>query len=146
MKFSWGHGVIVFLVLFFTWMVSFVMFSLKQNNDLVTKDYYKQGAEFSNHMEIQKRSYSLKDSVLIKNQEGHVLFAFAEVCPELKGEKQIYFYRASDKKDDLKLDVPAGDAQFLVDKSQLKHGRYNVTVSWEYNQEPYEVTKDFFVR
>lgn len=146
MKFNWGHGILIFFVIFFVWIISFVVFSLGENNDLVTKDYYRQGAEYSLKMEIDKRSAVFKDSISIQNESNGVQVVFAGSLVEDGAEKQIYFYRASDKKYDVTLLVPRGQDRIFIDSDKLIKGRYNVSVSWAVDAEKYMVSKDFIVR
>ena len=146
MKFNWGHGILIFFVIFFAWIISFVVFSLGQNNDLVTKDYYRQGAEFTLKMETDKRSAVYKDSISIRNGNNGVQVLFAGSLAAECAEKQIYFYRASDKKHDVTLLVPTGQDEIFIDGDKLIKGRYNVSVSWAKDADKYMVSMDFVVR
>ena len=146
MKLNWGHGILIFFVIFFAWIISFVIFSLGENNDLVTKDYYRQGAEYSLKMEIDKRSAVYKDSVSIQSVNNGVQVLFAASMAADLAEKQIYFYRASDKKYDVTLFVPTGQNGVIIDGNKLIKGRYNVSISWEIDAQKYMVSKDFVVR
>ncbi|WP_430931979.1 FixH family protein [Saccharicrinis sp. 156] len=146
MKFNWGHGIIVFFVIFFTWIISFVIFTLGENNDLVTKDYYRQGAEYSLTMDINKRSAIYRDSISIVNVEDGVVIELASSVANLPKGKDVYFYRPSGKKDDVKLWLDQGKKELFVPNSKLIKGRYNVSVSWNESDNKYKVSKDFVVR
>ena len=146
MKFTWGHGIIFFFIIFFTWIIGFVIFTLGRNNDLVTEDYYKQGAEYSTHMAIDKRSKIYKDSISISNTESDVQISFSSSLAHNNTEKEIYFYRPSNKKDDLKILSKAKQNIALVNKEQLNAGRYKVSFSWKMNGKQYRITKDFEVK
>lgn len=146
MKFTWGHGIIVFFITFLTWIISFVIFSFGENNDLVTKDYYKQGADYSTHMAIDSRSRPYKDSISIKNLEDMVIVAFSSSLLSNTSDKEIYFYRPSNKEDDLKLLATPNNKVSKVSKNQLKKGRYKVSFSWKMNGEKYKIVKDFTVK
>ncbi len=146
MKLNWGHGILIFFVVFFVWIISFVIFSLGENNDLVTKDYYRQGAEYSLKMETDKRSAVYKDSVSIKNGPLGVQVQLATSVATKGSEKKIYFYRPSDKKDDVTLIVPSGQEVVFIAANKLIKGRYNVFISWEIDAQKFIVSKDFVVR
>ena len=51
MKINWGTAIVLFLAVFFCLMAVFVTFALRQNNDLVTDDYYEKGANYSQTIE-----------------------------------------------------------------------------------------------
>ncbi len=146
MKFTWGHGIIVFFVIFFTWIISFVIFTLSQNNDLVAKNYYKQGAEYSKKMEIDKRSAIFKDSISIVNTAQGVAVNFAPSLTNLPTEKEVYFYRPSSEKDDIRINVPTGEKSLLLSNNKVIKGRYNVSISWVQKNNKFIVSKDFIVR
>lgn len=146
MKFNWGHSIIVFFVIFFIWIFSFIIFSLKQNNDLVTKDYYKQGAEYSKQFEINKRSAKYNDSVSINNLNNDILVHLTSQIEKYGFNKELLFYRPSDKRNDLKLIINENSDSILVSKTKLVPGRYLVKFSWEMNKDRYEIIKEFKVK
>lgn len=146
MKFTWGHGIIIFFIIFFTWIISFVVFTFSENNDLVTKDYYKQGAEYSKQIDINKRSAVFKDSVAIKNVNDAVQILLPSSIASLKTEKEVYFYRPSAEKDDKRLTIKQGEGALTIPKSELVLGRYIVSVSWFKDNQKYSISKDFRVR
>lgn len=146
MKFTWGHGILVFFAIFFTWIISFVVFSLGENNDLVTKDYYRQGAEYSVRMEIDKRSSVYKDSIAIENDANGVRLHLETSLAKNGMEKQIYFYRPSNKKDDLSLLMAEGQETAFIKSEILLKGRYKVQISWGVDEGKHIVSKDFMVQ
>ncbi|GAF01706.1 FixH family protein [Saccharicrinis fermentans] len=146
MKFNWGHGIIVFFVIFFTWIISFVIFTLGENNDLVTKDYYRQGAEYGLTMKINKRSVIYQDSVSVVNVDDGALVILAASVANLPYDKTVYFYRPSGKEDDVTLLLAQGERELMVPDGDLKKGRYQVSISWVGDGKKYKVSKDFVVR
>lgn len=146
MKFNWGHGILVFFVIFFAWIISFVVFSLGENNDLVTTDYYRLGAEYSLKMEMDKRSAVYKDSISIENGINGLQVHLAPSLAEDGYIKKIFFYRPSDKRDDITLLIPSGQQVVFIAADKLLKGRYQVYVSWGEGDHKYMVSKDFVVR
>ena len=47
MRLNWGKSLILFFVIFFAWVLYFVLFAIRQNDDLVSDDYYQKGAKYS---------------------------------------------------------------------------------------------------
>jgi len=146
MKFTWGHGIIVFFAIFLAWIISFVIFTLGQNHDLVAKDYYRQGAEYSKHMEVHQRSMALKDSIEIVNTSQGVAISFAPSLLTNTSEKDIFFYRPADKQDDIKLKIDATQPSVIVPNDMLKKGRYKISVWWKTDNVSYKIEKDFNVK
>jgi len=146
MKFNWGHGIIVFFVIFFTWIISFVIFTLGENNDLVTKDYYRQGAEYGLVMKINKRSAVYRDSVSVVNMNDGAKVVLAASVAKISSDKIVYFYRPSSEEDDVTLMLKQGKRELMVPEEKLKAGRYQVSVSWVSEGNKYKVSKDFVRR
>jgi len=78
MRLNWGTAIILFFVLFFTLMIGFVVSSFRQNNDLVTPDYYDKGADYTHQMEINNRSAIYTDSITITLSNKSVIARFAK--------------------------------------------------------------------
>ena len=55
MKFNWGTGILVFLILFLSASAVFIFFAMRQDVNLVHEDYYEQGVDYSAQMDIGPR-------------------------------------------------------------------------------------------
>lgn len=146
MKLHWGNAIFIFFVIFLSLCAVFIVFSLRQNNDLVTKDYYQKGANYSQQIQINKRSAIYQDSIEIKNLDGFLRFDLAPAIVESADSLFIYFFRPSDKSEDLRLNFVINNLPIEVNQGALIHGRYKVQVSWKMNDELYEITKPVDVR
>ncbi len=49
MKFHWGTGILIFLILFLLAAGFFIAFAMRQERDLVHEDYYERGVDHSDH-------------------------------------------------------------------------------------------------
>lgn len=130
MKINWGSALIIFFILFFIWVFSFVFFALRQHVDLVSEDYYQKGAKYSDQIGINERSVTYQDSILINQTATHVQVALAKTLALSADSVQVYFFRSSDKEKDIRMNLTNPKAPFLVDKNLLSHGRYQVFVTW----------------
>jgi hypothetical protein len=74
MKLHWGNSIVLFFIGFLSLGAFFIVFSLKQNNDLTDENYYEKGAGYSKHIEINKRSVVFNDSVTIKTINNTLQF------------------------------------------------------------------------
>jgi hypothetical protein len=146
MKFNWGTGILLFIILFLLITIAGVIFSVRQNNDLVEKDYYDKGADYSHQIEINKRSAIYQDSILLTDTEN---FIVVRTCSELSksvASITVYFFRPSDKEKDYTIEFKPGNDSLLVEKSKLAHGRYLAKLSWEKDSKMYMIEKDIFVK
>ena len=144
MKLNWGNYILIFIILFLTLCAIFIVFSLRQDNDLVTRDYYRQGAEFTTGMEIRERSTPYNDSILLNENDG-LLLAITPFLAKNAGEMEIWFYRPSSMKDDYKISVDPGSSTINIDRSRLKRGRYILKVSWMIDSLQYSTSREVFI-
>ncbi len=140
-KLNWGNGLIIFFLIFFIWVFSFVFFAMRQNNDLVSDDYYQKGAKYTDQININQRSVTYQDSIKISTTGNQVQIELSKGLITSAGSVQVYFFRSSDKTKDLRLNFKAAESPFLIDKTQLMHGRYQVYLSWSLKNENYSIKK-----
>jgi len=145
MKLHWGHAITIFFVIFLSLAVFFIIFSLRQNRDLASENYYNDGAEYTKQIYINERSMFFKDSLSININNNTVEFNFCDSITENSNTIFVDFYRPSNKQFDYKIQFDAKTEPYLVDKSKLKKGRFIVTVFWEIDSLNYEITKNLFV-
>ncbi len=143
MKINWGKGLIIFFILFFIWIFSFVFFALRQNNDLVSDDYYQKGAKYSDQIAIDQRSLPYQDSLQINMTDNQVQIVLSSTLAKADGNGtvELYFFRSSDQSKDVKMSFKNAGSPLRIDKNALSHGRYQVFVSWNHQGEKYMVKK-----
>jgi hypothetical protein len=144
MKFNWGHGILIFIMLFLSLCAAFIIFALNQKHDLVTDDYYEQGAHYSNQIDINNRSDVYKDSVVVNVSEKTVDLLFAKSLVASVDSVSVFFFRPSDKQNDLKVLKKAADV-VSIDRTKLLPGRYILKLSWKLNNNVFMVDKDLFL-
>lgn len=143
MKINWGRALIIFFVLFFVWVFSFVFFALRQNVDLVSEDYYQKGAKYSDQIGINQRSDTYQDSIQITPAGTQVQVTLSKSLALVADSVQVYFFRSSDKDKDVRLNFNDPGSPLLIEKNLLSHGRYQVFVTWRNLGQRYMVKKLF---
>ena len=145
MKLNWGYSILIFLMGFLALSIVFIVFSFRQNNDLVTNDYYEKGADYTNQMEITNRSSVFSDSIQLLNQNTNLLVRFSDSINQMTDSMHIYFYRPSDKKLDVQFWETIGPDSLIISKERFAKGRYKVQFQWIFDRNSYLVEKDFFI-
>lgn len=143
MRINWGRALIIFFILFFIWVFSFVFFALRQNVDLVSEDYYQKGAKYSDQIGINQRSDAYQDSILITQTNTQIQVTLCKSLALTADSAQVYFFRSSDKDKDVKLTFSNPGSPLLIEKNLLSHGRYQVFVTWRNLGQRYMVKKLF---
>ncbi len=129
-KLNWGKALIIFFTIFFIWIFSFVFFAMRQNNDLVSEDYYQKGADYTTQIDINRRSLTYKDSIQIIQSEKQIRISLCKSVASSGDSVLVYFFRSSDKGKDVRLHFSSADSPLMIDKNKLFHGRYQVFISW----------------
>jgi hypothetical protein len=145
MKFNWGHGIFIFMTIFVILSIIFIIFSLNQSQDLVSDDYYDKGADYSQQIEINKRSDIYQDSVSVN---VNIASLVVDLCQSMKNSGDtllLHFYRPSDKKSDIKLKFPMS-GNINIPLSNFIHGRYEVKISWYHLGSLYNIKNDIIIK
>lgn len=146
MRLNWGYSIILFLVIFFSLMIGFVIFSFRQTTDLVTEDYYEKGASYSGQMEINERSSIYKDSIHFSDLKNGVSVRFAKTISQMTDTMHLYFYRPSDKRSDYRINFLMQTDSVSIDKKHLITGRYIVKFQWNSGAKNFEIEKEYFAQ
>lgn len=140
MKINWGTAIVIAFGLFMTFILSFVFrvqSNPKYDNELVTKDYYKQEATVQSDIDKQKSANALEHRVtIIKTTEG-ILVTFPEEFnfQDIKGK--VSLYRPSDQKLDFEIPISLSSPHLLIPKSRLAGGLWDITVDWKSQSKDY---------
>ncbi len=145
MRFTWGNGILIFIILFLALCAAFIIFSFQQTNDLEDENYYEMGAEYSKQIDINKRSAVYQDSLSAENLDSTIRLRFSNSIIKMTDSIQIYFYRPSGKKFDYNSKVKI-DREISINKSQLAEGRYFIKFYWISNKLDYFIENEIFVK
>lgn len=145
MKLNWGNYIAIFIGLFLTLCTIFIIFSLKQNRDLVTENYYESGADYTSQMEISERSLPFADSIDVIIATSQIKISLPISVSKKSTSIESYFYRPSDKSDDYKVSSEEGVDTIMIDRVYLKRGRYILKLTWTMEGEPFLVEKEIFI-
>ena len=145
MKLNWGSYIFILILIFLTLCTVFIIFSLRQDIDLVTEEYYEEGADFTSEMEITERSKDYIDSIIISQEEGYLEFNIPCSLSDIK-TFDLWFYRPSDKDEDLRTTLEINDAPVLVSTDNLIKGRYILHISWELDSLDFHIEKNIFIK
>ena len=145
MKFNWGTGIFIFLVLFVVGVVSFVIFTLQFDANLVHKDYYEKGVDYSEQMKVNQRSAAYNSAVKIEYKADEVLFEIEDSLACKIDSGRIHIYRPSDRNLDLIFALKNDSSNMSVPRNKLIKGRYIFKFNWFSNGLKYQVDKMVFI-
>ena len=141
MKFNWGTGIFIFLAFFVVVLVGFVIFASRQEVNLVHKDYYQKGVDYSEQMKMHQRSRQFAHAFETKTNNNFFIIEIEQTLAAGIDSGSVLLYRPSTYKKDLKILFEKGATSVSLPKAELIHGRYIAKINWYSNGVLYEIDK-----
>jgi hypothetical protein len=138
MKFNWGHGLMVVILLGITGFLSLVLITTGERIDMVTDEYYSKELKYQDQIEKIK-NYNLLDEKVQLQINGSLTLKFPKLTDNpLDIAGNIHLYRPSDKRLDLEKEIQLDSAYCLeFEKTDLQAGKYEVIIEWTANNKPF---------
>jgi len=146
MKFNWGTGILIFLILFLAACAAFIIFAMMQDVNLVHKDYYEKGVDYTEQMNTNSRSVQFMDNIQIENQNEYLQVTFEESLVSKIDSGKILLYRPSSSKMDVSYLMTFSENSLKIPKGNLVSGRYILKLSWFSEGLKYEIDKPVNIR
>lgn len=139
MKFNWGTGIFMFLALFLLASAAFIIFAVRQDVNLVHKDYYEKGVDYTEQMNVNSRSAEFKNAFSATLQNDFLKIDIDEKLVTQIDSGTVLLFRPSNSKNDVSVPVVKSANVVLVPKKDLLSGRYIMKFSWYSGGIKYEV-------
>ncbi len=130
MKFNWGTGILVFLILFLSAAAVFIFFAMRQDVNLVHEDYYEQGVDYSAQMDVDARSAKYKDAFKTYTKDGSFVVDFEKSLALSIDSGTVLLFRPSSSSLDVSIPFGQTDSTLNIPMSNLVTGRYILKLSW----------------
>lgn len=146
MKWNWGTGIFIVIVLFLGACAAFIIYSQGQKWSMVEEDYYPKELRHEEKLVKMRNANSLVNPLTITMEQSNVVIRFPGEFKgkELKGK--IDFYRPSDESLDLVIPIVPDTALIqLIPLRQLSRGRYVVKVEWSSDGKDFFKEQDIFI-
>jgi len=135
MKFNWGTGIAIFystfvLIFLFIWYQS-----TKVDDALVSNTYYQDDYQYQKKYEGMRNN--IKNPMIINNKSSeNIVFKFPDNQTSVSGT--VKFLRPSDESKDFKVAIEVNNNnEFILSKSSLITGPWDVSASWTSNGKEY---------
>lgn len=146
MKFNFGTGIFIFMVLFMTAIITFVIFAHRQDVNLVHDNYYEKGVDHTRQMEKEARSSEFFDKIDVSDDGNYIRIVFPAALAPIINEGTVTYFRPSDHLKDINHPLVLRGNVFIGAKDQLVPGRYIVKITWKVNDLDFEVDKQLMVK
>ncbi|RIJ41680.1 FixH family protein [Pontibacter oryzae] len=135
----WPYGIVAAIILFAGYIIFFVTKAMRQDVDLVSKDYYAQEIAYQDQINKVRRTAAVGD-VDVDYQPGKQAILM-QLPAGFRGQKingTISFFRPSDETLDVEVPLQLGrDQSQQVSIEALKPGHWRVRVNFSANQQAY---------
>lgn len=138
MKFSWGHGITVAIVLFVGFLLFMVWKTFGVKVDLVAENYYEQEIAYETRITNIKNYHQLGEPAEVAIQGGNLEISFPPSLVEAGLDGEVACFRPSDERLDVSFELNAdSDGVQRIPASKLAPGLYQVKLTMEANSKQY---------
>ena len=146
MKFNWGTGITIGIILFMAFILQYVIrvqVNSNYDNELVTEDYYQAETLIDSKYEKKQNANNLNQKLKINAVSEGVIIEFPADFDFEKISGEISLYRPSNEKLDQTLPLKLTSNSLLIPKAELVNGRWDVSVDWTYDGISYLSSESF---
>lgn len=129
------------MVLFVAGAIAFIFFASRQHVNLVHKDYYEKGVDYSEQMAVETRSKPYNRSIRVSAANDFLLVEIEKSLASEIDSGSILMYRPSDSKKDVSMPLEHAASEIRIPKKDLVHGRYILKFHWFSEGLKYEVDR-----
>lgn len=141
MKFNWGTGILIFLIVFLLACAGFIWFAFQQDVNLVHKDYYEKGVDYSEQMKVNARSQPFYNAVQTQLNNNFLEVELEESLVVKIDSGSVLMYRPSNSKNDIFLPLVFSENKINIPKENLISGRYIIKLYWYSEGLKYQIDK-----
>ena len=141
MKFNWGTGILIFLIIFVLACAGFIIFAMRQDVNLVYKDYYEKGVNYTDQMDVNARSKPYYNSVQTQLYTDFLSIDFDASLAAKIDSGSVILFRPSSSKQDVSLPLLITENSLKISKKNLISGRYILKLFWYSDGLKYQIDK-----
>jgi len=146
MKFNWGTGILIILILFLIACAVFITFAMRQDVNLVHRDYYEKGVDYTDQMDVNARSAVLTDSIQVLLKDDYLQVDFEKSIVSKLDSGKVLLYRPSSSKMDITFPMIFTENSLNINRSNMVSGRYILKLSWYSKGLKYEIDKPVIIQ
>ena len=137
-QFNWGTGISITIIVFICIMVSIIIFSMNQQVNLVSPDYYPKGVDYNKQITKTRNANALTEKVIGNKVHDSLVISFPKEFDYTKVSGKVQFYFITDFKKDITKQInlnKENKQSFLL--SSFTKGRYIIKLDWKDSAKEY---------
>lgn len=124
----WPYAIALYFVIFITAMTGWIVFAVRNDHQLIRKDYYEQELKFQGELDSLERGASANIQVAYEPTTRLLTVKFPH-----DAAGTIDFYRPSNDRADRQLPLLVKDGVQTVDVQTFEPGLWKVRFTWSVN-------------
>jgi hypothetical protein len=144
-KFNWGHGVVLALASFITFIVLMILIFPhgQQNAEVVSDHYYEDELAYQDVINAKNNADLLIAKPSFSQNISGITLTFPETIQPNDRKVSFILFRTNDANLDVKKDLQlSADHFFTIPAKILAVGSYTLKVKWTVDKKPYQVDYD----
>ncbi|RYD58301.1 MAG: hypothetical protein EOP56_05095 [Sphingobacteriales bacterium] len=137
MKIGWGTRIAFLYGGFVVLIATLVIGSMRQNYDLVSKDYYQQELEYQKTIDAGKNQAALSSPVYVQANESNVVLKFPTEFTGKSLSGKVYFYSPVNATLDKSFDIAVSANSMYVSRNELSKASYKIKINWQADGKDY---------
>ena len=146
MKFNWGTGIFIVIVLFILAVVAFLIYVSNLDIKMVEDNYYDKELAYQDRIDKLNNTDSLPWKVNVKQEPGNIIIQFPQLDTALTPAGTLLFYRPSDPERDFSIPLQLNDSSCqVIDIKGIKKGKWLIKLDWAMGGKEYYYEEELFV-
>ncbi len=146
-KFNWGTGITLVLILFVSFIVSFIIFSQTEFINFVSEDYYPKALKYEEQIQRIQNTKALSEPVKTEQNETQITVKFPNYFKDKDISGTLHFYYILDFRLDksVKLNLNQ-NLQQTIDTQYFPKGRYFLKIDWQTPEKSYYQENEIIIK
>jgi len=145
-RFNWGTGIILAFLIMISGMIYLVSIAVRQDFDLVEKDYYQKSITHQKHIDKVKNNAALTQKISVELSADSLKLSFPNLASVQEYSGEIHFYSPVAENRDMNLKIQLNDSYTqMIDLRSLESGRYLVKIDWNVSETGYYQEEEIVV-
>ena len=147
MKFNWGTGIFIVIVLFLLAVVAFFIYISNLDIKLVEDNYYEKELAYQGRIDKLNNTNSLPWKINLSQEPGIIIIQFPHLDTTLTPAGTLLFYRPSDPGKDFTLPLQLNDSsRQVLDISNIDKGKWVIKLDWKMGGTDYYFEEEVLIQ
>ncbi len=136
-KFGWGARIVLLYLGFVALIIILVVSSMKQDFELVSKDYYAEEIAYQGTIDASKNQSELSAAAVVTVSAEYIDITLPHEFSNKVVRSELYFYSPVSASLDKMYQYNTENGSILIARKDMKNVRYKLKLSWVCEGEKY---------